>query len=177
MTVTNPQHPLVLAYLDDLQRALVGVDARERADILVSVREHLAEALPGSASDADVRRVLAELGPVDVIASAATPDADAAVPPRGDEGDSLAVVSAGAAVVGALLLVPLPLVGVPFALFALVTAAVHLRRSWRARRIAWAALLLAASTLLAAAVMAFTLLPAGGDAEPVPEVVQSGGQS
>ncbi|GGL15694.1 hypothetical protein ACFQGK_03100 [Cellulomonas gelida] len=39
------EHPLVQAYLADLDRALVGSDPREHQDTLDAVREHLEEAL------------------------------------------------------------------------------------------------------------------------------------
>ncbi|WP_309134692.1 hypothetical protein [Cellulomonas sp.] len=165
------QHPLAQAYLDDLERALSGADPRERADTLASVREHLTEALPGNASSEDVRRVLAELGPVDAIASIATGAAPATSPSRPTRG--LAVVATAAAIAGALLLLPVPVVGVPLALIGLVAAIVHLRTGERSGRpLARAALVVAVLTLLAAAVLALTLL-AAYESVPTQDPVQT----
>jgi len=68
-------HPLVVAYLDDLERALSSADQQERVDTLASVREHLTDALAGDAEPTtkQVRAVLDELGSVEQIAAAATP--------------------------------------------------------------------------------------------------------
>lgn len=78
-------HPLVQAYLADLDRALAGTDPRERADVLDGVREHLGEALGENtaAGTVRVRQVLAGLGPVEVIAAQATTPAPVK-PSRGD---------------------------------------------------------------------------------------------
>ncbi|WP_353950993.1 hypothetical protein V6K52_15305 [Knoellia sp. S7-12] len=55
-------HPLVSAYLRDLEMLLHGVEPGERAEVLGGVREHLDASLVPGATDDDVRAVLAELG-------------------------------------------------------------------------------------------------------------------
>ncbi|MFW5475101.1 HAAS signaling domain-containing protein [Knoellia sp. CPCC 206450] len=55
-------HPLVAAWLRDLDLLLHGVEPGERAEVLAGVHEHLDATLPPGSSDADVRRVLADLG-------------------------------------------------------------------------------------------------------------------
>jgi hypothetical protein len=76
MTDTPTLPALIEAYLADLDRALAGADPRERAETLAAVRDHATEALSlrdGESDNAAIMRVLAELGPVDAIAAAATP--------------------------------------------------------------------------------------------------------
>ncbi|MET4060939.1 hypothetical protein ABIB35_002496 [Arthrobacter sp. UYP6] len=72
-------HPLVRSYLDDLDRSLAG--AEDRSDVLNAVTEHITEAagaLPGPATTAQVREVLAGLGPVERIAAASGTEPEAA---------------------------------------------------------------------------------------------------
>lgn len=66
-------HPLVAAYLDELDRLLAGIDPADREEVMAGVREHLDGALPGSGpvSDDEVREVLAELGPPQAVADEA----------------------------------------------------------------------------------------------------------
>ena len=64
-------HPLVSAYLRDLEMLLRGIDPGERAEVLAGVHEHLDASLPPSASDDDVRRALAELGSPQSVADEA----------------------------------------------------------------------------------------------------------
>lgn len=69
--------PLVAAYLADLDRRLSGAEPAERADIVDSVREHIDVALDELEHDPtgdDVRRVLADLGTVDDVVAAWSPD-------------------------------------------------------------------------------------------------------
>lgn len=64
------QHPLVDQYLDDLARMLDHLPPGDRAEVLAGVREHIEAGLaerPG-ATDPDVSRVLAELGPPEAVA-------------------------------------------------------------------------------------------------------------
>ena len=69
-------HPLVDNYLQDLNRALLGADPRERADTVAAIREHLDQALTDSSSSADVNQVLQDLGSVEMIAAEVTPAED-----------------------------------------------------------------------------------------------------
>ena len=112
---------LVEAYLGDLDRALLGSDPREHAEIMEAVREHLAELLPSGAELVDVQRVLAELGPVEAIASNASPGMVPAAAPQ-KRTDIVPIVALAAAVVAAATVVPMPFVGVPLSISALVLA-------------------------------------------------------
>ncbi len=71
----SPQttHPLVDAYLRDLELLLHGVEPGERAEVLAGVREHLDGRLgrEATAPDEDVRQALSELGPPQAIADEA----------------------------------------------------------------------------------------------------------
>jgi len=70
--MTTPvSHPLVGAYLRDLDRLLHGVEPGERAEVLAGVHEHLDATLPAGASDSDVRRTLTELGSPQSVADEA----------------------------------------------------------------------------------------------------------
>jgi len=64
----------VTAYLDDVARMLGSIDARDRAEILAGLREHIDASLAGLArpvDDSAVQQVLAELGPPAQVAGAA----------------------------------------------------------------------------------------------------------
>jgi len=166
---------LVEAYLGDLDRALLGSDPREHAEIMEAVREHLAELLPSGAELVDVQRVLAELGPVEAIASNASPGMVPAAAPQ-KRTDIVPIVALAAAVVAAATVVPMPFVGVPLSISALVLALVHLRTRRAGRRLSWAALIIAGATLLCAIALALTLLPVGGSDTPEPGPVQTAAQ-
>ena len=75
-------------------------------------------------------------------------------------GRSLIVSALTAAAAGAVLLIPLPFLGVPLSFIALVMGVAHLRSSSQYRRPAWAAVVIASVTLVAALVLAMTLLAA-----------------
>ena len=78
-------HPLVSAYLRDLELLLHGVEPGERAEVLAGVHEHLDTSLAPSASDEDVRRSLAELGSPQSVADeayAGRPAPASVAPPR-----------------------------------------------------------------------------------------------
>ena len=79
---------------------------------------------------------------------------------EGGLGRSPAVGALTAAAAGAVLLIPLPFIGVPLSFVALVIGVAHLRGSSRYRRPAWAAVAIASVTLIAALVLAMTLLAA-----------------
>lgn len=72
-------HPLVAAWLRDLELMLHGVEPGERAEVLAGVHEHLDVTLPPGSTDADVRRVLADLGSPESVAD----EAYAGRPPGG----------------------------------------------------------------------------------------------
>ena len=173
MTTTRTamnKHPLVEAYLADLDRALRGSDPREHAEILASVAEHIDEALPDAPSTGDVSRVLAELGPVDAIAASTTPAEphDTGHPPRWLPALSLAMAGASLA-----LLLLNPFVALPLALAALVMGLVQLRADTSSRPLTWAAVAVSTATLLGAAILAFLLLSVGQDDHPVPSPRES----
>ncbi|QOR69938.1 hypothetical protein IM660_14985 [Ruania alkalisoli] len=70
-------------YQDDLARLLAALEPAERAEVLDGVREHIEAALaevPGEASEADVNRILAELGSPGQVAEAALAERPATGP-------------------------------------------------------------------------------------------------
>ena len=73
-------------------------------------------------------------------------------------GRSLVVSALTAAAAGAVLLIPLPFIGVPLSFVALVIGVAYLRGSNQYRRPAGAAVAIASVTLVAALVLAMTLL-------------------
>ena len=73
---------------------------------------------------------------------------------------SLIVSALTAAAAGAVLLIPLPFLGVPLSFIALVMGVTQLRSSSQYRLPAWAAVVIASVTLVAALVLAMTLLAA-----------------
>ena len=76
-------HPLVEAYLRDLEALLTGLGPGERAEVLSGVREHIEDALAGGPQPGarDVQTVLAELGPPEAVADEAYAGLPAASPP------------------------------------------------------------------------------------------------
>ncbi len=172
------EHPLVQAYLADLDRALAGSDPREHQDTLEAVREHLGEALGESPSSDEVRAVLEGLGSVDAIAAGTTPVATAPTvtvlqpapaPARPDPGSVVALV---ASVVALLSLVLSPFVAIPLALVALVVAVVRVRRPAGRTTLAWSAVVVSGTTLVLSGLLALLLL-AAGDTTPEPGPVHS----
>ncbi|UJP41099.1 HAAS signaling domain-containing protein [Cellulomonas palmilytica] len=183
-----PEHPLVAAYLADLERALVAADPREREDTLDAVREHLLEALGAKPSTADVTEVLTDLGSVDVIAASVTPAGRPPVValaaaqetltapavagrPAGPDAGSVVALVAGAFALLLVLLVPL--LAIPVALVALVVAVLRVRRTAGSGALAWSAVVLSGSALLVAALLSLSLLATGSDHDPAPGPVHS----
>jgi len=165
-------HPLVAAYLADLDRALIGSDPREREDTLEAIRDHLREALGEAPTSDDVRGVLADLGSVDAIAAGTTPSASAAtvtvVPAAPDARlDRGALV---ASVLALLLLFVSPWAGLPLALVALVVAVQRTRRGGDRSGAAWTAVVVSAATLVLGVVLSLTLF-ASGAGTPSPGTV------
>ncbi|WP_198410490.1 HAAS signaling domain-containing protein [Mycetocola zhujimingii] len=81
MTTTEPMPALLEAYFADLDRALIGVDARERAETVQAMREHAAELLSRhGASEETAERVIGDFGPVERVAASATPAPAAPAP-------------------------------------------------------------------------------------------------
>lgn len=182
-------HPMAEAYLADLDRALTGSDRREHIETMSAVREHLADVATPDAAPEQVRRALDDLGPVETIAASAT---RAAVPQsvgglEAGVGTAVNVGGSGvragemparasgtatgaltAAVAGAILLLPAPLVGVPLAVVALVVGIASRGDGGRSRRLAWAAVAIAAMTLTATLVLALALLTADTEIEQNP---------
>lgn len=158
-------HPMVEAYLADLDRALSGSDHREHAETMSAVREHLTDAAPPDATAEQIRQALDELGPVETIAASTTQS----TPSPGRPGtDRLAISALIAAVAGMLLLIPVPFIGAPLAFIALIAGIVHLRTSRQSRSLAWTAVVIAALTLVTSLVLAMTLLSVSSAREPGP---------
>lgn len=85
MNTTEPMPGLLEAYFADLDRALIGADPRESAETVQAMREHAAEMLSRhGASEETARRVIADFGPVEQVAAAATsaPASPAPAPAR-----------------------------------------------------------------------------------------------
>ena len=166
-------HPLVAAYLTDLERALATTDPHEREDTLAAVREHIEDALGGAPQDAaTAQAVLSDLGPVERIAATATPaDRPTVVAPAA----STDLTSAGLLLFAAAsfaVVFALPLVAAPVAVGTLVGTLVQLRRTRGQRGMLRAGLALSIATLLVTVLMAMFLLsaspgaPVPGDVEP-----------
>jgi len=64
-------HPAVRSYLQALETAVRTLPRHEREDLVLQVMEHIDNALPPNAGEADVRNVLDELGSPEDIAAAA----------------------------------------------------------------------------------------------------------
>jgi len=159
---TNPStrlsHPLVVAYLNDLERALATADPQERLDTLTSVTEHLAEALgEGAPTTEHVQAVLDDLGSVEQIAAAATPappapavaEASAQAPTRKDWVPPALLATAIVSLV-------LPLIGALLALACIVTAALLLRADSPRRPLLVATIAVSVLTLLVTGVILVT---------------------
>lgn len=173
MTTTRTamnKHPLVEAYLADLDRALHGSDPREHAETLASVAEHIDEALGSSPDTAAVRQVLAELGPVEAIAATTTPAVATAPTPGPRWLPALTLVMSG---IGLALLLVNPFVALPLALAALVMGIVQLRSDASSRPLTWAAVAVSTATILGAVILALLLLSVGQDDHPVPSPVET----
>ena len=162
-----PGQPLSLveAYLDDLDRALAGIDPAERADVVASIREHVDASLGDRPTAADVREVLQRLGPVERIAREAdvsTP-ALAASPVPGASPDDRWPRWSGAALLGlgalAIALIPTaPVAAVAVALAAGIAALIGVRRAPGPTGLLRAAAALCALAVLLTALAAATLL-------------------
>lgn len=150
------QHPLVRAYLDDLRSALAGVDPRERAETIDAVRDHIGDALADhdEPTDEDVRAVLARLGPVERIATAATPafPKDAAQPVWLPSALLLAAIAS----LSVVLLVPWLAAGVSLA--CLTASILVLRQTRGSKGLLRTAAVVSALCLAIVAVMAVLLL-------------------
>ncbi|MFD7311001.1 HAAS signaling domain-containing protein [Promicromonospora sp. NPDC059942] len=136
MTTTPDLPPIVDAYLADLDRALASADPRERAETVAAVREHAVESLARHGwDDASARRVLDELGPVDVIAAEVTPAPAPAAP----------APAPGANVEATDVVLPILAVVVwPLAPVTLVWAILRLRSGVGHRRLQWLTIVLSA---------------------------------
>jgi uncharacterized membrane protein len=102
----SPQttHPLVDAYLRDLELLLHGIEPGERAEVLAGVREHLDSSLAPDADEASVRTALAELGPPQAIADEAYAGRPGLVPTRTTRSQWQAVTACAINALGLLLI-------------------------------------------------------------------------
>lgn len=86
MTVT---HPLIMAWLERVERLADDLPPGERTELLADLREHLDVALADDPDTADVEAVLDRLGdPVDVVAAARSHEGVAAVVARQPQADA-----------------------------------------------------------------------------------------
>lgn len=154
------RHPLVMAYLDSLERELAG--SENRSEIVQSVREHIDEALATAPEPSDattVQEVLNELGPVERI-SAVEERPAAAVAPRRQWGLLLAGVLA---VISLGLVLILPFVSIPMAIATLAIGVVSLVHRTESRGAGWTVVIVSTLTLLVAlAAWFFFLRPVPG---------------
>ncbi|MBP3037563.1 DUF4190 domain-containing protein [Arthrobacter sp. zg-ZUI100] len=134
MNTTEPMPALLEAYFADLDRALIGTDARERAETVQAMREHAAEMLHRyGASEETAERVIGDFGPVEQVAAAATPmPAPASAPAPRSWSDIWLLVGS----VVSLMFFVFPL----FAIAMLVWAIVRIRRNGGNRTLQKAAL-------------------------------------
>lgn len=157
---TGLSHPLVVAYLGDLDRALSSADPQERLDTVTAVTEHLTEALGGDAEPTteQVQAVLDELGSVEQIAAASTPaSASASSASSADEtqrGQWVAPALLAASIVSLLI----PFVGALLAIGCLVAAIVLLRGDAPRRGMLRATIGVSIATLVFTALMALGIL-------------------
>lgn len=112
--------PLVADYLRRLEAAAAGLPRQRRTELVAQIREHVDEALraTGSPGEADVRNVLERLGPPQEIVDAAGEPADPPVERSR---------------VGALEIVALVALLVPFAGWLLGSVLVLVSRAWTSR--------------------------------------------
>ena len=171
-------HPLVVAYLTDLDRVLAGTDPQERADTLAAIREHIEDALDGAEQDtATTMAVLAGLGPVERIAATATPASHSAPPTPPTHGSHtwLPVVLLSCAAVSFILVFAVPWVAATVAVGTLVLAIMALRRGSDRAGLLRTSIVLSVGTIVVSALLVFFLL-ATSSPDPVPgdvETVQS----
>lgn len=173
-------HPLVVAYLDDLGRALTSADDQERLDTVAAVREHLSEALDGRSEPTteQVKAVLEDLGSAESIAASATPASapasTASIAPVSPRGDWVPPVLLGISIVSLVL----PFVGGLLALGTLVAAIVLLKRENSRRGLLQATIAVSAVTLVISAILlagtlvwsSFTVTSDSTTGVPVPTV-------
>jgi hypothetical protein len=154
---------LLESYVADLERQLADADPAERADIVASVREHVAAdlaALGRPATPADVEASLTTLGSVDAVVAAWTPERSGQPATEPRRGLPTAVVVAGAlAALTAVALVIVPIVAVPLAVTTLVAGIVALRRHREGRAISVVATALGGAITLGAALVVLGLMP------------------
>ena len=154
--LTGLSHPLVVAYLDDLDRALQSADQQERIDTIAAVREHLTDALGGNAeaTNEQVRAALDELGSVEQIAAEATPAAmtHTSAPPveRIREGGWVAPALLATSLVSLVI----PFLGALLAIGCIVTALLLLRSGSPRRPLLHATVAVSVVTLVFTAVLA-----------------------
>lgn len=161
MTATPPPAPspsaraLVEAYLTDLRASLSGLEAGEREEVVLMVREHIDVALahrPGATAH-DVAEVITALGPPERIAEQgpSVPPAQMAAPVAAPPAATPVTAEQAAGAVGALLFlvgavlsVPLllvnPFIAVALAVICLIGALVGIRGTSgsQRRRYRWA---------------------------------------
>lgn len=174
MTTSAPgTHPLVVAYLADLERALASTDPHERADTLAAIREHIEDALDGTPQDtAAATAVLAGLGPVERIAATATPAAATAptiAPTSAPTHEWVSLALLACAVVSLALVLAAPWVATPIAVVTLVLAIIQLRRDTGREGLLRTSIVLSIATILISALLTLTLVATGS-----PELVPGG---
>lgn len=72
-------HPVMVSYLEALRRRAASLPPERREELLLEIRSHLAETVPGDASEAQVRQALDRLGSPEEIVAAECDDEQAPV--------------------------------------------------------------------------------------------------
>lgn len=147
-------HPLIDNYLQDLDRALLGADPRERGDTVATIREHIEQALTDSSSSADVNQVLQDLGSVEMIAAEVTP-AHTQDTPRDARVSRAASILLVFGIIS-LLTSPIFFISLPIAILTIVWSIIALKRqakfsfsgSTHGRGRLWAALVLSSLAVI-----------------------------
>jgi uncharacterized membrane protein len=152
---TGLSHPLVVAYLADLDRALASADPQERQDTVTAVTEHLTDALGGDAEPTteQVRAVLDELGSVEKIADAATPASAAPASAPATKEKPRGSWIAPALLATAIVSLVLPFFGALLAIGCIVAAVVLLRADAPRRGLLRATIAVSIVTLLVTAAL------------------------
>jgi hypothetical protein len=117
------RHPMIEAYLDDLRQAAARLPRSQRAELVAEIAAHVEAGLPSAPTDAEVRNLLDDLGhPDDIVEAAAGP---APSPGAAGAPDWLPLVLG----VAGLATMPLPFLGLPLGIAAIVTGVMARRRA------------------------------------------------
>ena len=165
------RHPLVEKYLADLQRAGGRLPRAQRDELVAEISAHVDAGTSAARSEADIRNMLEDLGhPLDIVNAAAP--SGTGTGPTGRLAVTLGVF--------AVLLIPMPGLGIPVGVVAAILgwrARLNARQLGHINRMATSAVALGA-VAVTVPVLLFTLLASSGtdaDTEVPPETTITGG--